>query len=167
MTIGGPIPRARMAGDGVPTAKAPTQNPARRIATMRSTARGIVEFTVGLNLHSLVLPLARMDQPFQRHMPNHQWLLKVVQSKCGKGVRGTNGTLAVQRSKDGSFRMSVKTKRIPEGRKPISRSALEQILAESVRTSDPECEAFIGVLVERFVPVLKGGPNWVVKGVRY
>jgi hypothetical protein len=59
------------------------------------------------------------------------------------------------------------SEKTPEVRKPIARGALEQILAEAVRTGDPECEAFIGVLIERFIPVPKGGPNWVVKGIKY
>jgi hypothetical protein len=63
--------------------------------------------------------------------------------------------------------MSLKSETPPEGRKLITRSELEHALAEGVRTGDPECEAFIGVLVERFVPASKVGPNWIVKGIKY
>jgi hypothetical protein len=68
---------------------------------------------------------------------------------------------------DAPFQMSWKSEKPPEGRKTITRSALEQTLVEAVRTGDPECEAFVGVLIERLASAQKGGPNWIVKGVRY
>jgi len=52
-------------------------------------------------------------------------------------------------------------------RKPIIRAALEQSLADAVRAVAPECQAFIGVIIERVVPETSGGANWAVKGVRY
>ena len=52
-------------------------------------------------------------------------------------------------------------------RKPIARAELEQSLAGAVRTIAPECQAFVGVIIERVVPQLRGGVNWAVKGVRY
>jgi hypothetical protein len=63
--------------------------------------------------------------------------------------------------------MDSKSEESREGRKPIARSALERALAESVRTGDPECESFVGVLLERLAPAQRGSPNWVVKGVKY
>ena len=52
-------------------------------------------------------------------------------------------------------------------RKPITRADLEQSLADAVRSVGPECQAFVGVIVERVVPETAGGANWAVKGVRY
>ena len=52
-------------------------------------------------------------------------------------------------------------------RKPITRAALEQSLADAVRSVTPECEAFVGVIIERVVPETPVGANWAVKGVRY
>ena len=52
-------------------------------------------------------------------------------------------------------------------RKPITRAALEQSLADAVRNVTPECEAFVGVIIERVVPETSVGANWAVKGVRY
>ena len=52
-------------------------------------------------------------------------------------------------------------------RKPITRAALEQLLADAVRAVAPECEAFAGVIIERVAPETPGGANWAVKGVRY
>jgi cold shock CspA family protein len=49
----------------------------------------------------------------------------------------------------------------------ITRAALEQTLAETVRGSDPECEGLIGIIVERIVPAPSDGANWIVKGVKY
>jgi hypothetical protein len=52
-------------------------------------------------------------------------------------------------------------------RKPITRAALEQSLADAVRSVTPECEAFVGVIIERVVPETPISANWAVKGVRY
>jgi hypothetical protein len=52
-------------------------------------------------------------------------------------------------------------------RKPVTRDALEQSLAEAVRSSHPEFDAFAGVIVERVAPTAPGAANWIVKGVRY
>ena len=52
-------------------------------------------------------------------------------------------------------------------RKPITRAALEQSLADGVRGAAPECQAFVGVIIEHVVPETSVGANWAVKGVRY
>jgi cold shock CspA family protein len=52
-------------------------------------------------------------------------------------------------------------------RQPIALAALEQSLADAVRGVGPECEAFVGVIIERVAPEASGGTNWAVKGVRY
>jgi len=65
------------------------------------------------------------------------------------------------------FEIRSKSEPPTEGRKLITRGALEQALAETVRTGGPECEPFIAVMVERFAPAPKEGPNWLIKGVRY
>ncbi|SRR5713101_1501146 len=49
----------------------------------------------------------------------------------------------------------------------ITRAALEQALAETVRGSDPQCEGLIGIIVERVVAAPSDGANWAVKGVKY
>lgn len=52
-------------------------------------------------------------------------------------------------------------------RRPISHIDLEQSLADAVRSVGPECEAFVGVIIERVAPETSGGANWAIKGVRY
>ena len=52
-------------------------------------------------------------------------------------------------------------------RRPITRAALQQSLADAVRAVAPECEAFAGVIIERVAPETPSGTNWAVKGVRY
>jgi CspA family cold shock protein len=52
-------------------------------------------------------------------------------------------------------------------RTTINRIDLEQSLAEAVRSVSPECQAFVGVIIERVVPKTSGAVNWAVKGVRY
>jgi hypothetical protein len=64
--------------------------------------------------------------------------------------------------------MSPKTEQQPTvKRRSITRAALELAIAEAIRNSSPHCSALIGVIVERVVPGLPGGANWVVKGVKY
>ena len=52
-------------------------------------------------------------------------------------------------------------------RKPMARADLEQSLADAVRSIAPQCQAFVGVIIERVVPQMPDGANWAVKGVRY
>jgi hypothetical protein len=52
-------------------------------------------------------------------------------------------------------------------RKPTTIVELERALADAVRGSHPECEAFVAVFVERVVPPWPDAANWVVKGVKY
>jgi cold shock CspA family protein len=52
-------------------------------------------------------------------------------------------------------------------RKSISRTELEQSLADAVRSVGPACEAFVGVIIERVAPETSDGANWAIKGVRY
>ncbi len=52
-------------------------------------------------------------------------------------------------------------------RKPMARADLEQSLADAVRSIAPQCQAFVGVIIERVVPQTPEGANWAVKGVRY
>lgn len=55
----------------------------------------------------------------------------------------------------------------PKGRTLITRAALELAIAEAVRNSSPECNAFVGVIVERVIPASPGSVNWTVKGIKY
>jgi hypothetical protein len=49
----------------------------------------------------------------------------------------------------------------------ISRATLESAITEAVRKSAPECEHFIGVIVERESPTAQSESNWDVRGVRF
>jgi hypothetical protein len=56
---------------------------------------------------------------------------------------------------------------MPMKRKPITPRDLQLAIAKAVRETDVECEALIGVFVERIVPMLRGDVNWALKGVQY
>jgi CspA family cold shock protein len=69
---------------------------------------------------------------------------------------------------DERCKMSPKKSGRPTGKRaPISRAALELAIAEIVREDDPECNGLVGIIVERVVPRVPDGANWVVKGIRY
>ncbi len=57
--------------------------------------------------------------------------------------------------------------RAKQRRKPIARLALDEALTQVHKTSHPECEAFVRVIVKRIAPASPGEANWVVKGVKY
>ena len=67
--------------------------------------------------------------------------------------------------------LSKMRKRKPEPslkkRTGITRAALELALVEIVRGSDPQCKSLAGIIIERAVPGPHGGPNWIVKGIKY
>jgi hypothetical protein len=56
---------------------------------------------------------------------------------------------------------------MPTTRRPITLKDLELAIATDVRETDTECEALIGVIVERVVPKSRGDVNWALRGVRY
>jgi hypothetical protein len=56
---------------------------------------------------------------------------------------------------------------MPINRRPITLKHLELDIAKAVRETDTECEALIGVIVERVVPKSRGDVNWTLRGVRY
>jgi hypothetical protein len=60
-------------------------------------------------------------------------------------------------------------------RKPRSGSSREQIkcetlevaIATAVKRSDPRCEPFIGVVIERRTPKSRDEANWAVRGIKF
>ena len=52
-------------------------------------------------------------------------------------------------------------------REPITRELLERQLADSVKATHADCEAFVGVTIERIVSASIQDTNWKVKGIRY
>jgi hypothetical protein len=45
--------------------------------------------------------------------------------------------------------------------------ALEMAIANAVRSSDPHCNAFVGINVERVSPASRIDANWNVMGIKY
>jgi hypothetical protein len=54
-----------------------------------------------------------------------------------------------------------------DDRQPISRRDLQSAIAEAVKKSDPDCNAFVDVIVERAEPKSLLDTNWAIKGVKY
>jgi hypothetical protein len=52
-------------------------------------------------------------------------------------------------------------------RASIARKALEAAIAADVKTSDPSCEGFAGVVLERSSSVSSDNANWAIKGIRF
>jgi len=52
-------------------------------------------------------------------------------------------------------------------RQPISPRALQSAIADAVKKSDPDCEAFVDIFVEHVQPKSQFDPNWDVKGVKF
>jgi hypothetical protein len=52
-------------------------------------------------------------------------------------------------------------------RQEISVASLQDTIAEAVRKADPDCEAFVGVFVERMRPKSRLDANWDIKGVKF
>ena len=51
-------------------------------------------------------------------------------------------------------------------RAQISRAALETAITKVVRSSDPQCSCFVGIIVGRKVPASRIAANWNVKGIK-
>lgn len=52
-------------------------------------------------------------------------------------------------------------------RNVITRDALQSVIADAVRGSSPQCEAFVGIFVRPIVPRSRGDVNWALRGVKY
>jgi hypothetical protein len=48
----------------------------------------------------------------------------------------------------------------------VSRKQLESAITEAVKT-EADCEAFVGVIIQRMEPKSRTQPNWAVRGVRF
>jgi hypothetical protein len=55
----------------------------------------------------------------------------------------------------------------PTPREQIKRATLESAIATAVKSSDPSCQAFVGVFVERATPKSGVDTNWTLKGVKF
>jgi hypothetical protein len=44
---------------------------------------------------------------------------------------------------------------------------LQSAITEAVKKADPDCEAFVGVIVQRETPKARLDANWAIRGVRY
>jgi hypothetical protein len=64
--------------------------------------------------------------------------------------------------------ISLASKRRSGGfREQIECETLEVAIATAVRRSDPRCEPFIGVFIERRAPKSRDEANWAVKGIKF
>jgi hypothetical protein len=54
-----------------------------------------------------------------------------------------------------------------DGRSSVSRNRLQSAITEAVKKADPDCEAFVGVIVQRETPEASLDANWGIRGVRF
>jgi hypothetical protein len=58
-------------------------------------------------------------------------------------------------------------KRRASDRKRVPRETLERAITVAVKNSDPQCEPFVGVLIEHHGPKSPADTNWAIKGIRF
>jgi hypothetical protein len=52
-------------------------------------------------------------------------------------------------------------------RQSISRNDLQSAITGAVKKSDPDCEAFVDIIVEHVPPKSRFDANWAVRGVKF
>jgi hypothetical protein len=57
--------------------------------------------------------------------------------------------------------------RLPHDRTSVSRAHLQLAISEAVRKAEPECEGFVGVIIERKRPKTRFDANWTVRGIKF
>jgi hypothetical protein len=63
---------------------------------------------------------------------------------------------------------SWKAKKGPSShRKRVSRETLELAITAAVKNSDPQCQPFVGVLIEHRAPKSGEDTNWAIRGIRF
>ena len=63
--------------------------------------------------------------------------------------------------------MAWKSKEFTDDRSSVSRYNLQLAITEAVKKADPDCEAFVGVIVQRELPKASLYANWAIRGVRF
>ena len=61
----------------------------------------------------------------------------------------------------------MKSKELSDDRSSVSRDRLQLAITEAVKKADPDCESFIGVIVQRETPEASLDANWAIRGVRF
>jgi hypothetical protein len=61
----------------------------------------------------------------------------------------------------------ARMRRSVSSRDRIKCATLEVAIATAVKRSDPRCEPFVGVVVERRTPKSRDDTNWAVRGIRF
>jgi len=58
-------------------------------------------------------------------------------------------------------------RRSVSSREQIKCETLELAIATAVKRSDPHCEPFIGIVIERHTPKSHDDTNWAVRGIKF
>jgi hypothetical protein len=58
-------------------------------------------------------------------------------------------------------------KQSSDDRSSVSRDRLQSAITEAVKKADPDCEGFVGVIVQRESPKERLDANWAVRGVKF
>ena len=54
-----------------------------------------------------------------------------------------------------------------DNRQAISRADLAAAITDAVKNSNPDCAAFVDVIVQHIKPKSQFDPNWAIKGIRF
>jgi hypothetical protein len=64
-------------------------------------------------------------------------------------------------------RLAWHPKKQSSNRSSVSRERLQSAITEAVKKADPDCEAFVGVIVQRETPKARFDANWAIRGIRF
>ena len=65
------------------------------------------------------------------------------------------------------FSMDRSIDRPLDNRKPISREEIQAAITGAVKKADPDCEPFVGVIVERTKRGSLAEANWAIRGIKF
>jgi hypothetical protein len=65
------------------------------------------------------------------------------------------------------FSMDRPLDRPLDNRKPISREEMQAAITGAVKKADPDCEPFVGVIVERTKRSSLIEANWAIRGIKF
>jgi hypothetical protein len=65
------------------------------------------------------------------------------------------------------FSMNRPPARPTDNRKRISRQEMQAAITEAVKKADPDCEPFVGVIVERTKRSSLAEANWAIRGIKF
>jgi len=131
-------------------------NPKRHFGFIQPDMGGKDVFVHISQVRKSGIPYLRKGQKISFEIVHDQGMPSAQNLRLNGGVMTANKPVAADLQGNG-----------PTRRLPITCDALQSVIAKAVRDSGPQCQAFVGILLEQTAPKSPGDVNWTIRGIKY